>query len=373
MRKSILTIFLFIGYLVHSQTIAFVHDGITRDCNLHLPTGYNPANKYPLVLNLHGYTSNALQQQFYTKMDSMADAAGFIVAYPNGVSNAWNSGFVGSYGTGIDDVEFISFLIDTIKTRYSVNDRRVYSCGMSNGGFQSYRMACELNNKIAAIASVTGTFTDSTKRYCNPGKTVPVMEVHGTADGVVPYAGSVNMVPIEQTIAFWNANNGCSGASDTVLLPNTSTTDNSTVQYIRFTSCSSGSENWFYRVIGGGHTWPGSIFDIPADITNRDFSASQAIWTFFNMYDLDGYVGFENRELSRKIYVLKQNPVGKTLYFSVPLENTSIGIYDINGRNLMFQSDFNGDAIELTNLASGNYILKVSNKDFSSSSIFTKD
>src|ERR1041385_5504790 len=130
------------------QTYSFTFDGILRSYIVHLPTGFNPGNSYPLVVNMHGYSSNASQQELYTAMDAVADTAGFIVAYPDGIASSWNSYF--NTG-GVNDVSFISALIDTMILNYNSDPQRVYACGMSNGGFMTHRLACELHFRIAAF------------------------------------------------------------------------------------------------------------------------------------------------------------------------------------------------------------------------------
>jgi|SRR5690349_4549840 len=132
MKKILLLLLLLVSLRSFSQTYSFTYGSILRSYIVHLPSGYNAGTKYPLVLNLHGYTSNASQQQLYSQMDAVADTAKFIVVYPDGVNNAWNSGTFG-LNSAINDVGFISALIDTMKKKFSVNPDKVYSCGTPSG------------------------------------------------------------------------------------------------------------------------------------------------------------------------------------------------------------------------------------------------
>src|SRR5688572_10321129 len=100
---------------VFSQTIAFIYKGNNRDCIVHLPPSYNPSNSYPVVFLLHGFGINAALQQVYSGMDAVADTVGFIVAYPNAISNMWDVIFSNS---AIDDVGFVSILLDSLIGRY---------------------------------------------------------------------------------------------------------------------------------------------------------------------------------------------------------------------------------------------------------------
>ena len=184
--KKILPIIVFLFSLKsYSQTFTFMFGGVSRSYIVHTPTGYNASTKYPLVLNLHGLTSNASQQQSYTGMNAVADTAKFIVVYPDGVNNTWNSGVSTST---VDDVGFISALIDTMQKKFGVNANKVFSCGFSMGGYMSHRLGCQLSNKIAAIATVSGL--NAVTSSCTSTCPVPVLHFHGTSDGTVNYSGA---------------------------------------------------------------------------------------------------------------------------------------------------------------------------------------
>ena len=362
-KKSLSLFFILTSLCAFTQTVSFTYDGVLRNYIIHLPTGYNSANKYPLVFNLHGYTSNATEQQLYSMMDVVANNEGFIVVYPNGIANYWNSGFTGVYGTGTDDVGFISAIIDSMNANYSIDLQRVYSCGMSNGGFQSYRMACELEDRIAAVASVTGSMSDSTYFYCSTSRTVPVMQIHGTTDPVVPYGGTFGMKPIEDVVSFWTSSNNCS-SFDTTEVSNISLTDSCTADFIRITNCDYGTENWFYKIYNGGHTWPSGLIDIPTNgNTNRDINASQRIWDFFSMYTLSS--GTSNiREIQTET-TLWPNPAA-TGAFTVESEKSfdACILYAIDGRALHkehFTPAFS-KSINVAGLAHGVYVLHLINQ-----------
>jgi polyhydroxybutyrate depolymerase len=137
---------------------SFMVNGLMRNYFLYVPAINSPQESVPLILNLHGYGSNKLEQLFYGDFRAIADTANFIVAVPNGSMDltgilSWNTFGIGT----VDDVNFISQLIDRINTSYSIDQNRIYSTGMSNGGFMSYELACQLSSRIAAVASVTGS------------------------------------------------------------------------------------------------------------------------------------------------------------------------------------------------------------------------
>lgn len=255
------------------------YGGLTRDYRVHVPPSYNASTPAALVFNLHGYTSNALQQEFYSGMNAVADTAGFIVCYPNGVNNAWNSAFTPPYNGGVDDVGFISVLIDELASQYNIDLARVYSCGMSNGGFMSFRLACDLENRIAAIGSVTGTMSVTQFANCNASRPVPVLQIHGDLDPTVAYYGNGLSEPVDSVLSYWRQVNGCVNPVVHDTLPDL-VAEGSTVTTQHWGGCQAGTEVLHYKVANGGHTWPGA-FPIPTGITNQDIDASVEIWKFF--------------------------------------------------------------------------------------------
>ena len=172
--KYTLLLLLFYPLLIFSQETLYEtldHDGLTREYTIHIPPGYNADTPVPLMFSLHGYTSNNDFNLLYTGFNSIADTANFIVVYPLGTTylgaTHWNVGGF-TVGSPIDDVGFLETLIDEISSNYSINPDRVYSTGMSNGGYMSFLLACQINSKIAAIASVTGSMTPSTYDTLSP-------------------------------------------------------------------------------------------------------------------------------------------------------------------------------------------------------------
>ncbi len=322
---------------VSAQTItgSINHDGLTRTYRLHLPTGYTDGMRLPLVFNLHGLNSNASEQELYSLMNLVADTAQFIICYPNGVNAQWNVGW--AFNDDTDDVGFISALIDTLKAEYNINLNRVYSCGMSNGGFMSYTLACELTDRIAAIASVTGSMPPGIPQQCNPTRQIPVMQIHGTADPIVPYNGSGTNIPIEDLVSFWLDINGCSSPADTTEVPNTATNDNCTAERLDYTDCGVGTEVVFYKIFGGEHTWPDAFINI--GITNRDFNASVEIWRFFDRYELDVESAIDAPLAKSRPVIAAPNPFGETLELVIPPGGLQgLQIYDLSGKTVFSTS-----------------------------------
>ena len=180
---------------------------------------------------------------------------------------------------------FLSALIDQLWNEYDIDLSRVYSTGMSNGGYMSYQLACSLSDRIAAIASVTGSMTVITDSDCDPQRAVPVLQFHGTSDIVVNYNGIPGFsLPLEDVIDYWVDQNGCATTPDTTDIPNTDTTDNSTVELFTYGNCADDTAVEFYKITGGGHTWPGAFPFGVSGATNQDIQASPLIWEFFNRF-----------------------------------------------------------------------------------------
>lgn len=343
------------GSLGFTQTFSFVHDGNTRSYIVHVPPGYNASNTYPMVLNFHGYTSTGAQQQAYSLMDQVADTAQFIVVYPDGISNAWNVGFgLGAYFTGVDDVGFVNALIDTMMAHYSIDANRVFATGMSNGGYLSHRLACELPHRIAAIATVTGPMTDSTHAYCNPGRKVPVMHIHGTSDPIVNYNGMVQSLSVAELIDFWAQQDGCPATSVDIPYPNINVGDNCTAVRKNYQPCADGAELVFIEINGGGHTWPGGAIDILAyGNTNRDFFASGEIWNFFNKFTLNQFIGVETIEAPW--INVHPNPAHHFLYISPGI---NYAIFNAKGK-VWLEGTSTDEPLDISKLNMGMYYIQL--------------
>ncbi len=348
---------------INAQTIlgTIQHDGGTRAYRLHLPSGYDANQSYPFVYNLHGYTSNATEQEFYTGMNTTANENGFIVCHPDGLQNSWNVGFAGT--SGADDVDFLVTLIDSLSAAYSINQDRIYSTGMSNGGFMSYKLACEASDVFAAVASVTGSMVPTAPAQCNPDRKVPVMQIHGTADATVQYNGTAFIsIPIDDLIDFWTEMNECADEPTVIDIENTNTSDNSTAQRIEYTDCADDTEVVFYKIENGGHTWPDAVIDLPFLVTNRDFNANDVIWEFFNRFDINGEIVSDLENLTEVTDLeVFPNPVTDRLQVkNLPADTERILLIDAFGKTLKTLP--NTDTIDAADLPQGVYFLRTEGK-----------
>ncbi len=272
------------------QTGSFDFEGHHRNYMVYLPNNYTDTISFPLVIYLHAYGWTAQQEMNYTLLHQVADTSDFLVVYPNAIPN-WNSGIGDnpSWPTpNVDDVGFINALIDTLSNNYSIDLERIYACGYSNGGFMAYKLACQLGDRIAAIASVGGVMSTGTAANCKPQRTMPVLDIHGTADYWVPINGTTGWHSVDETLSYWTNFNNCFMANTTVL-PDLNPADSCTVEKISYTNCQNNSKVIYYKVIRGGHTWPGAGspgFSHEGN-ANDDFNANVEIWNFFKNYKLD--------------------------------------------------------------------------------------
>lgn len=364
--KLIITVFsLFIlstlSFAQVTVTNSFIHGGVTRSYIVYVPASYTPGIDVPVLFNFHGYSSNASQQLFYGDFRSIADTAGFLIVLPEGTNDGTGTSHfnVGWGGSSVNDVAFTSALIDTLINDYSVDVSRIYSTGMSNGGFMSYHLACNLSSRIAAVGSVTGSMVAATEANCNASHPTPIIEIHGTMDPTVPYNGQSGLsVSIPAVLTHWATYNNCDASAIVTPIPNTNTTDGSTVEKSAYLNGDNCSEVVHFKVIGGGHTWPGSAINIGN--TNYDINASVEIWKFLSQYDINGKincqpVGIQEEVLSISIY---PNPVQDKLYVDGAEVGSHFMIHSIDGR-MVKSGIVENSIIETNDLQSNIYFVTI--------------
>jgi len=342
MKKLLFTcLFLPTCFCFSQQTIngSIIHDGLQRTYILYIPASYTAGTPAPLVINFHGYTSNANDQMYYGDFRPIADTAGFLLVHPMGTLDGqgqtyWNA----NWGGTVDDIGFTEALIDSLAQLYSVNLDRVYSTGMSNGGFMSYTLACSLSNRIAAIASVTGTMNVNQSLTCNPQHPMPVMEIHGTADGTVPYNGLAgSMESINNTLNYWIGFNQCDVSPIFSNVPDINTFDGCTAEHYIYKNGNNGVEIEHYKIINGAHTWPGA--PIVIGTTNYDINASLKIWEFFAQYDINGKItplGTDNLNEPKLAITIFPNPTNTVINITThSLLGTTFNLFDMSGKKVV--------------------------------------
>ena len=266
------------------ETFIFNYDGLEREYLLHTPN--NIANNAPLVFVLHGYTGSAQGIMDYSGMNEVADENGFAVCYPQGTTDQFNNtffnvGYQFQNNPTVDDVGFIVSLAEYLQGAYQLSVTNTFSTGMSNGGDMSYMLACEASSTFKAVAPVAGMIMEDIYESCNPQNPVPIFETHGTDDDVTLYDGDPFnddgwgvYLDIPSTIDFFVNQNNLTEMTFSEL-PDLNPNDGSTIESYIYNSPNSNNEVWLYKVIGGGHDWPGAW-------GNMDVNISEEIWRFFS-------------------------------------------------------------------------------------------
>ena len=243
--------------------------GVSRLAHVHVPASYDAARPTPVVVDLHGRTSNGTMQAALSHMIAKSDAAGFITVHPESSTSptSWNSGggcCDPAYSDHVDDVGFISALLDRLEADLCVDSDRVFTTGLSNGGYLSHTLACDLSDRIAAIGSVAGLLSVST---CPATRAMPVFDVHGNNDPIVSYSY------VGQTIDFWKQHNAC-------------TTETTSYQHgdatcVTHGGCTGGADVVLCTIDNGGHQWPGGDALPFLGYKSDDLIATDAQWDFF--------------------------------------------------------------------------------------------
>ncbi|WP_309608953.1 T9SS type A sorting domain-containing protein [Flavobacterium sp.] len=331
-----------LGQYLTNQTL--LHTSGNRQYAIYIPVNYNSAQPVPLILLFHGFTNTISTMFNDSEMQALADANKFIYAIPQGLGNlpGWSIGL--SFGGNADDLGFARSLIDRIALNYSINPKRVYAAGFSNGGFFSYQLACQLSDKIAAIASVAGSMNPAwisgSNPTCNPQHQMPILQFTGTNDNVIPIAGGNGGSPLNNVFNYWKSFNN-TNATPTI------TNINSVTQRTVYNNGNNGATVEFIEIGGRGHEWPKTT------TTGLRENASIRIWDFFSRYDIDGI-----------ITPLSVNTFDKTGVSIYP--NPTNSVITINNVNFLDKEQYNiatvtGQVIMTGKMASSSQQIDISN------------
>lgn len=288
----------------YSDTVSV--DGATRSYIIHVPPGYDGKQALPVVLAFHGLGMNATAMYGLTGFTGLSDRKGFIVVFPNAAGGRWQDGL----SSGADDVAFVQAMLAKLSRTMSIDTRRVYACGISNGGYFSQLLALSIPEKIAAAGVVASTLTRGGASAGGQSRAVPIVFFLGTDDALLPWGdgrskdlgklgevlgisslGSIDsplakmggLFSVPETIGFWTNHNGANSTPYTSREPDKAANDGTKVE--KDTYGSGNNQVLVYRIIGGGHTWPGglqikAVSDISGNIS-QDIDASELLWEFF--------------------------------------------------------------------------------------------
>lgn len=315
------------------QTRTIFYGGETREFLIYVPSIYSSSTPTPLMFNFHGGGGNGMGMMLSTNdMRPIADTANFIAVYPSGSGGAW----MHKVPTTYNDIYFVEAIIDDLATEFNIDNDRVYACGYSEGGIFSYELACRLSNRIAAVASVSGSMMTDTYRTndygfpaCSPSHPTAVMFIPGTIDmnphsmynGLLPYYMSASDIS-----NYWKNHNNTAQSPIIVPVPNTNTSDGSTVDrktWENGDNCVSVVE---LKVNNGDHDWPGTF-------GNMDIDASQEIWKFVSKHDINGLINCNStstsnyNQLDEKNLVKVIDPLGRH-YNNLQKNNIQFLLYE---------------------------------------------
>ena len=325
----------------HAQQLdTLSHGGLIRNYHVHVPAAYDSTNATPVVFAFHGGfgSSDNIEQQ--SGLSIVADEENFIIVYPNGTGTipTWNGGECCGYAAreGIDDVGFVDKVLDRIIEDYTVDARRVYATGISNGGAMTYHLACELGERFAAYAPVAATYRNAS---CMPMFAEPVIHFHSSRDDNVPIEGGVgngpsnlDWLPLDSTLAHFALYNGCAGATGEQL------SDSLFVK--KWNDCGFMGDVHLFLVSDGGHSWPGGTKTIIGDSVSTAVDASREMWKFFEQhFNVLSTPGVEESPGGKTLITsLEVYPNPATEAVSIEIESTATAvtadIYDLLGRHL---------------------------------------
>ena len=282
------------------QEFSLEHDGLERKYFVHVSSTYTKDVPTPVVFVLHGGSGHPGAVEYQSGMNQVADKEGFIVVYPAGSHPVfkdrllnWNDGRTAKNKekNEVDDVGFINAVLDDLPNHFTLDRKRIYATGISNGGLMSFRLASELSQRVAAVAPIAAPRTPD-EYYASPTRPIAVMYFHGVQDTYAPYKGgspersafTASFLSAEEIIQAWVEHNGC---------PSTYTIREKEggASRVEYSPCKEGTEVVFWKLEDGGHTWPGGKKTKSEDKArvgnvNQDVIASQLMWEFFQKHSL---------------------------------------------------------------------------------------
>jgi polyhydroxybutyrate depolymerase len=360
-RTFLLALILFCSYnKAQAQYTDFDHNGIDREYIYYEPVDLD--EQAPLVFVMHGYTGDANSIKNYSDMNQFADQYGFAVCYPRGTTDGggnrfWNVGYAFHQNQTVDDVGFLTELAQYLQLTHGLNPDYTFATGMSNGGEMCYMLACQSYNTFKAVAPVAGMILTDILNECADSPPIPIFEIHGSQDDVTPPSGDPNnndgwgaYPSIPFTINYFSEKNECTTVV-TETLPDTDFSDGSYVLSEKHLNGINNNEVWYYKVVGGGHDWPGAW-------GNMDINAGEEAWLFFQKYITDVLSVPNAAELEKSMRVFP-NPASDFIRIetSNEVQLYEVIIYTTLGTKM--KARLNNESIDIAHLSPGIYFLMI--------------
>ena len=341
--KKYLLVFLYVfftgQFLIAQKNIQTRWQNRPRNAIVYLPRNFNPSENLPLVINMHGFLTTSQFQFDYTQFHKLADTARCIVIYPDGIDLRWNSGTFFFVSSTVDDVGFLGDWMDRAAVLYNADLKKVYSMGYSAGGFMSYKLACDATNRVAAIAPNVASMVNDNLNTCVPARPINIAAFNGLSDPITPYTGIPGNFPgIDSIKHFWQIKNNCDVVPQIDTLPDIRVDGTKVVRY-SYRNCGQQIQQVFYKVINGGHVWPGAaniFFDVLGK-TTLDISMNSEAWNFFKTKEIPEAVrcnapqNLQSNQVSVDSFLLSWNSVAG-------VTNYKIGVADDSSRVTFYET-----------------------------------
>lgn len=281
-----------------SRSQSIVVDGLNRTYLIHRPQPINPSRASSLILAFHGGGGDSQGMEALTGLSELSDQEGFIVVYPQALNGHWNDRRDPRFEAdgAINDLKFVRTLIAQLQQTEAIDPRRIFATGISNGGFFTQALACDLSQQIAAVAVVASNLPQALSQDCQLSRPVSITYFLGTSDPLMPYNGGVVMgangrsatvLSALDSFNFWLNRAGIQRLPRTTTLPDRVPSDGTTVQSLSARNFR--REVTLYTIQGGGHTWPSGLQYLPVPIigrTSSEINASTTMWQFFQAHPL---------------------------------------------------------------------------------------
>jgi polyhydroxybutyrate depolymerase len=261
-----------------SNTQKLTHDNEIREYISYVPDSYDGSSSVPLVLNFHGFGGKASDYMNYADLRTLAESEIFILVYPQGScldgSSHWNACPTGDDNkSDADDFGFVEAIINEVAIPYNIDLEKIYASGYSNGGMMAYGLANYKSDLIAAVAVISGAMLDC---YGPTNHPIPVIQLHGTADSVIPYNGNNDYNSVQSVLDYWiDFNNTTS--NPTISIDNN---EEIAIEHYQYGQGNNGSAVEHYKYIEGNHVWFSNTY--------QGKNTAELIWNFISKYDING-------------------------------------------------------------------------------------